>query len=98
MSKRLSIKLSIGCNFNVLSNNFNRNSAKLKGGAIYYDLYSPIGITSNNFTLNRALYGKDIASYPLKLKMNSLHSSAFDFFNIPSGFNFDGPLQFGLYD
>jgi hypothetical protein len=86
----LLVKLSIECRFNVLSNKFNGNSAKLNGGAINYDLYSPSGIASNNFTLNEAFYGKDIASYPLKLKMNYLDSSAFDFLNIPSGFDFYG--------
>ena len=43
--KGISIKLSyIVCQFLISSNSFTNNSAKLKGGAIYYDLYSPAGL------------------------------------------------------
>lgn len=50
-------------------NIFTENEAFINGGAIYYDLYSPIGLLDNSYTLNRAKYGKDYASYPFMLKV-----------------------------
>jgi hypothetical protein len=48
-------------------NSFIKNSAGNAGGAIYYDLYSPIGLENNLFINNTAYYGDSIGSYPFKL-------------------------------
>ena len=50
-------------------NEFTRNKASSKGGAIYYNLYSPLGIKNNTFTSNAASYGPDFASFPSKLEI-----------------------------
>jgi hypothetical protein len=43
---------------------FINNRAVINGGAIYYDLYSPIGLLNNNYRNNNAQYGDNYASYP----------------------------------
>jgi predicted outer membrane repeat protein len=57
--------------FETSLNNFQSNSAKNKGGAIYYDLFSPRQLLKNTYQNNDAQYGKDYASYPYKLKLMS---------------------------
>eukprot|EP00347_Sterkiella_histriomuscorum_P003887 403362564 len=57
------------CDFSVFQNNFTNNQALSKGGAIYYDLYSPAGLMNNFFKDNQAQYGQNYASYPYKLKL-----------------------------
>ena len=38
--------------------------ADTSGGAIFYDLYSPFHLETNDFYENVAPYGPDVASYP----------------------------------
>ena len=57
--------------FETSLNTFQSNTAKNKGGAIYYDLFSPRQLMNNIYQNNDAQYGKDYASYPYKLKMIS---------------------------
>jgi predicted outer membrane repeat protein len=52
-------------------NSFDSDTAKSKGGAIYYDLFSPKNLKNNTFKNNIASYGKDYASYPFQLKLLS---------------------------
>lgn len=40
----------------------------MDGGAIYFDLFKPIGVNSNYFDSNNASYGPDIATFGFKLK------------------------------
>jgi hypothetical protein len=47
----------------MFQNKFVNNTAKISGGAIYYDLYSPIGLLENLFLNNSAHYGTSIGSY-----------------------------------
>jgi len=42
--------------------------ANKNGGAIYYDLFRPRNLELNTFNKNTALYGKNYASYPFKMK------------------------------
>jgi hypothetical protein len=52
----------------VRGNTFNQSYAGEKGGAIFYDLYQPTGLSENKFHANLAKYGKDVASYAYSLK------------------------------
>jgi hypothetical protein len=54
--------------YDMRDNLFNNNSAETRGGAIYYDMYSPINISSNNFHGNYAPYGQNYGSYAFKIK------------------------------
>ena len=62
--------------FETSLNTFQSNLAKNKGGAIYYDLFSPRQLMKNTYQNNDAQYGKDYASYPFKLKLMSESKSA----------------------
>lgn len=53
----------------VSENFFQENSAKIEGGAIKWSDEQPL-IINNTFLNNSALYGNDIASFPLRLILN----------------------------
>ncbi|CDW74830.1 UNKNOWN [Stylonychia lemnae] len=93
------------CTYNLFKNTFTSNSAKSCGGAIYYDLYQPKNISTNIFSLNQALYGKNQASFAIQLKyiqnMSSIDNiqttSRLDI-NLVSGQQMSFPLIVGLFD
>jgi predicted outer membrane repeat protein len=91
------IKNENKCIFNLNNNSFSGNKAPLKGGAIYYDLYSPIGLESCKFSNNSAAYGSDIGSYPfkLKLKADSINPKLDSL--VSGGQNLE-PIHVGIYD
>jgi hypothetical protein len=49
---------------NLTNNTFDRNTAIIKGGSIYYDLNQPNGLVKNIYKSNKAKYGNNYASYP----------------------------------
>ncbi|TNV87766.1 hypothetical protein FGO68_gene11233 [Halteria grandinella] len=57
------------CNYTIQDNKFELNIANSNGGAIYYDLYAPVGLKDNIFLSNKGLYGDNYASYPYMLKL-----------------------------
>ena len=57
--------------FETSLNTFQSNQALKKGGAIYYDLFSPSQLMNNIYSNNHAQYGKNYASYPYQLKLMS---------------------------
>ena len=59
----------VECNFNLTKNIFGLNQAGTKGGAIFYNMYSPSNLLINEFSNNQAVYGNDYASFPYKLKI-----------------------------
>lgn len=75
----------IECSFSLLKNNFTLNQAGEKGGALFYNMYSPSNLINNNYYDNRAVYGNNYASFPYKLKiMNDVNE-----IKTSSGANFD---------
>jgi predicted outer membrane repeat protein len=58
-----------GCSSEVRGNNFSGNWANAKGGAIYFDLFSPKGLKTglNIYQDNNASYGPNYGSYPFRL-------------------------------
>ena len=48
---------------------FELNKATSEGGAIRYNRETPI-FKDNTFTQNKAKYGSDIASYPIRFQLN----------------------------
>ncbi len=67
MSLLCSISNTKKCSFYVESNTFEDNFALISGGALFFNLYAPLG--ENTFTNNIAEYGRDLASYPFKLRL-----------------------------
>lgn len=53
----------------MIQNEFSKSIAKKIGGAVFYNLYSPVDLLNNTFSENAALYGPDYGSYPFKLKI-----------------------------
>jgi hypothetical protein len=68
--------LCIDCKQTINGNVFYNNSAGLQGGALNYDFLSPIGLRDNLFIMNTATYGNNYASYPFKLALIMLNTSA----------------------
>ena len=66
-----SIDNSNQCSYDINSNMFGNNSANKSGGAVFYDLYSPINFDTNMFENNSAPYGPNFASYAYKLLMTN---------------------------
>ena len=69
----------------------------MKGGAIYYNLYRPklINVTKEN---NTAMYGNDIASYPIKAKLKNANSDLIMLDSVVSGQVYSPSLAFELID
>jgi hypothetical protein len=55
------------CNYTITNSSFINNSAGVKGGAIKYNYNKPAFQGNNTFTNNKALYGNNLASYPVML-------------------------------
>ena len=58
---------SANCEFYVSNNTFTINRANNSGGAIKWNDVRPYNLSNNIFVDNSALYGNDIASYPIAL-------------------------------
>ena len=71
--------------------------AMQQGGAIYYDLYRPY-MSNNKFQNNEALYGNNIASYPVKIRLKDSESDDIILNDAPSGQVYSPTLQFELVD
>jgi len=56
------------CDFKVVGNTFEGNKAEKKGGAVYWFDSYPL-ITGNYMKDNTAVYGADIASFPIRLAL-----------------------------
>lgn len=82
---------------NISQSVFINNSATSQGGAIKYDVFRPY-LQDNIFTNNTALYGPDIASYPIKVKFVNNDSDKMEFVNVASGIQADQIFSLGLYD
>ena len=85
------------CSHNIKNSYFNENRATIKGGAIYFDLYRPI-LDKNVFDNNQAVYGNDIASYPVKVRLKDTDSNQFILYNAVSGQVYSPALEFQLID
>ena len=79
---------------NITDNIFINNSAVLEGGAIKWNDEMPI-ISNNTFENNTAVYGDNIASFPLRISLKTYEASGSDF-KILSETEFD-KLEFLLF-
>ena len=71
--------------------------AHLKGGAIYYDFYRPM-MEQTSFENNSALYGNNIASYPIKIVLKNSSSDDIILNDVASGQTYSPELEFKLVD
>jgi hypothetical protein len=80
----------------VTDNTFKSNSAKISGGAIFYDLYEPKGLMNNTFGYNMANYGPNYGSYPKMLKIINNDTNWTQAF--VSGRDISATILIGLFD
>ena len=55
------------CEYDVYGNSFVSNTASISGGAIKWNDIIPFNLSLNTFDDNSAIYGNDIASYPIAI-------------------------------
>jgi len=96
------------CSETISGNTFINNSAEIKGGAIYWADSFPI-MSNNEMLNNSAVYGNDVASFPVKLVWisNDTFSDylskeevplAASLYKVGSGQVLEQTLKFGLVD
>ena len=64
-------------NINIYDNVFENNTAKIDGGAIMWSDESP-DLCNNTFINNSAIYGENIASFPIRIILNIYNGTSDD--------------------
>ena len=82
---------------NIIDVNFNENSASVSGGAIKYDSLRP-HMDNNSFINNSAVYGPNIGSYPVRIKIKGTNTDQIILNNVGSGVDEDLNIEMALYD
>ena len=82
---------------NITQNKFENNVATKEGGAIYYNYNRPV-ISNNTFIKNQAIYGRDIASYPVKIVMKDRNTDDMSLYNVGSGIKYEENITLALLD
>jgi hypothetical protein len=85
------------CSYSIKNCVFNQSMASKSGGAIRYNLYRP-EFNNNQFTNNTALYGQNIASYPIRMRMGNATANNLMISDVPSGIKYQNILNFSLVD
>ena len=81
----------------ILNSTFIRNTATRQGGALHYDYVRP-SLRNNLYQNNSALYGPNIASYPVRIKLVNSTEDEMLLDNVGSGIPYPHTLNLGLYD
>ena len=76
---------------------FINNTAIRQGGAINYNYVRP-SLSGNFYEDNVALYGPNIASYPVRIKLVNSTEDEMLLDNVGSGITYSHTLNLGLYD
>ena len=86
------------CVLNISNSSFTNNTAQEKGGAIYYNYNNP-SISNVTFESNTALYGPNLASYPVRIGLlNSTANHNITIDNVGSGIKLAEPISLALFD
>ena len=80
-----------------MDSTFIGNTAVRQGGALNYNYARP-SLSHNFYQDNSALYGPNIASYPVKIKLFDSTQDEVYLNNVGSGITYPQTLHFGLYD
>ena len=73
------------------------NTATQQGGAIYYNFRRP-QFLNVSYSNNTALYGNDIASYPVRIVMDGMMDQNIEFDNVASGITYSETVRLLLVD
>ena len=82
---------------NTTQNRFENNTATKQGGAIFYDYNRPV-LQNNVYINNQALYGPNIASYPVKIVFNGSDTDYMSIVNVGSGIEIHNEFVLALVD
>ena len=74
-----------------------KNIAIEQGGAIYYNFRRP-AITDINFTNNDAVYGPNIASYPVRIVQDDSINDNIVLTDVASGIKYSGTVRLSIID
>ena len=85
------------CNLSLDKILFDSNIGISQGGALYYNYKRP-QLNQNIYKNNQAIYGKDIASYAVKVRFNESDSDQMSITDIASGIRYDTNIAFKLLD
>ena len=97
------------CNFTYLRNSFINNSAENSGGGLYWASSYPI-LINNSMEMNSAIYGDDVASFPVRLAAltddlniapylnESTEPLVYELNDVASGQEFGGKVRVALVD
>lgn len=96
-------KVSFERELNISRNIFTNNTANIEGGALKYTSKRPTDILKNSYSENMAQYGKNLASYPVRIRLfNESTLYPYDtLFVLPkevSNSQISKSLKFGLFD
>ena len=80
-----------------MNSTFIQNTAIRQGGALNYNYVRPT-LSDNLYENNSALYGPNIASYPVKIKLVNSTQNDISLTNVGSGLAYDQILSLGMYD
>ncbi|CAI2370008.1 unnamed protein product [Moneuplotes crassus] len=86
------------CSLRIDDCQFRENNAIEKGGAIYYDYVRPTFGSSIIFDNNSAQYGKNIASYAVKITFANDSAALLDLHEVGSGIPYPETLKFAIRD
>lgn len=98
-------ELSDSCECSLTNNRFINNSAKLQGGAVYWEVQP--SLLNNFFADNQAEYGPDLASFGVSMTLLDSEEEQLSklrrdgevsFSNVASGQRIPNPLRIGLVD
>ena len=81
----------------IIDSTFIANRAIRQGGALNYNYVRP-SFRNNLYQNNSALYGVNIASYPVKIKLVNSTQDEVHLNNVGSGITYPQTLNLGLYD
>ena len=94
---QIDCSLTRQCTNTITNSTFTDNSAKIQGGAINYNMNPPV-MSLNSFSNNSAVYGDNIASYPVKIVQTDSGDSNIHIEGAASGLKHTDTLSFEIID
>ena len=94
---QIDCSLTRQCANTITNCTFTDNSAGIQGGAINYNMNPPV-MSLNNFNNNSAVYGDNIASYPVKIVQADSGDSNIHIEGAASGLKHTDTLSFEIID
>lgn len=85
------------CSLEISNSSFTHNLGVQSGGGLEYDVYRPT-MENIKFVNNKAVYGPNIASYPVRIRVKETLVSRITLNDVGSGVSKDVALNLALFD